>query len=86
MLSTNPLNDFFTFNQTMIFGFSNRVSERVKKLSPEVWDLLTAHEIDMKMLVVNWVMTMFSRCFQLDSILNVWDILLANNLNHSIMI
>lgn len=32
------------------------------------------------MMVINWVMTLFSRCFQLDSILNIWDILLANQL------
>lgn len=38
------------------------------------------------MLAINWVMTMFSRCFQLDSILNVWDIILANQLSQDIMI
>lgn len=37
------------------------------------------------MLAVNWVMTMFTRCFQLDSILNVWDILLVNKLSEGIM-
>lgn len=30
-------------------------------------------------------MTMFTRCFQLDCILNIWDILLANQLSFSIL-
>ena len=31
-------------------------------------------------------MTLFTRCFQVDSILNVWDILLANDLSEKILI
>ncbi len=30
-------------------------------------------------------MTMFSRCFQLDSILMLWDILFAHHISHDIM-
>ena len=38
------------------------------------------------MLAVNWVMTLFTRCFQVDSILNIWDILLANDLTEGILV
>ena len=47
--------------------------------------LLTS-EIDVKMLAVSWIMTLFTRCFQVDSILNIWDILLANKLSESILV
>lgn len=85
MLNTSPLNDFFSLNESRIQVMCNRVSEKIRKLSPETWDLMVANEVEFKILVVNWVMTMFSRCFQLDSILSIWDILLANQLSSSIL-
>ena len=42
---------------------------------------LLENEIDMKMLAVNWVMTLFTRTFQVDCLLSIWDILLANDLS-----
>lgn len=37
------------------------------------------------MVVMEWVMTLFCRVFQLDSIPNIWDILLAHRLTTTIM-
>ena len=37
------------------------------------------------MFVIGWIMTMFTRCFQIDSILNVWDIIFANKVSPSIL-
>lgn len=37
------------------------------------------------MIVMEWVMTLFCRVFQLDSIPNIWDILLAHRLTSNIV-
>jgi len=47
--------------------------------------MLQSHEIEPKIYVVNWIMTMFTRIFQFDSILMIWDILLANNVSRKIL-
>lgn len=41
--------------------------------------------IDVKMIVIDWIMTLFSRVFQLDSILNIWDLLLAHRMQSYIL-
>jgi hypothetical protein len=80
MVSSRPLYDFFVFDQQTVIRMCNKISDKIKRMSPEVWDLLNAYDIDTKIYVVGWIMTMFCRCFQLDSILSIWDILFANNL------
>lgn len=42
-------------------------------------------KIDLTMIVMEWIMTLFCRIFQLDSILNIWDILFTHRLTHSIL-
>jgi len=37
------------------------------------------------MLVVGWVMTLFTRSFQFDSILELWDIIFLNHTSHQIL-
>lgn len=39
----------------------------------------------MKIIVIDWIMTLFSRVFQLDSILNIWDLLLAHRMQSYIL-
>jgi hypothetical protein len=85
ILSTSPLHGFFTFNEKTIQRTCQSVEQKLKKMSSELWHLLAANEIETKIYVVSWVMTLFTRSFQLDSILNVWDILLANNLSPAIL-
>lgn len=41
--------------------------------------------IDVKIIVIDWIMTLFSRVFQLDSILNIWDLLLAHRMQSYIL-
>jgi hypothetical protein len=41
--------------------------------------------VDMKMVMMEWVMTLFCRVFQLDSIPNIWDILFAHRLTPTIV-
>ena len=41
--------------------------------------------IDLKMIVREWIMTLFCRIFQLDSILNIWDILFTHRLTRNIL-
>lgn len=42
-------------------------------------------KIDFKMIVMEWIMTLFCRIFQLDSILNIWDILFTHRLTHNFL-
>lgn len=42
-------------------------------------------QIDVKIIVIDWIMTLFSRIFQLDSILNIWDLLLAHRMKPYIL-
>jgi hypothetical protein len=42
-------------------------------------------KIDLTMIVMEWIMTLFCRIFQLDSILNIWDILFTHRLTHNIL-
>lgn len=51
----------------------------------ELSTVLRENEIEPKSFVVRWVMTLFTRCFQLDSILNMWDILFLHNLSPHIL-
>jgi hypothetical protein len=41
-------------------------------------------QVDVKMVVMEWVMTLFCRVFQLDSIPNIWDILFVHRLTPTI--
>jgi hypothetical protein len=51
----------------------------------DLFSLLKENEIEAKTFVVRWVMTLFTRCFQLDSILNLWDILFLHQLSPHIL-
>jgi nucleosome binding factor SPN SPT16 subunit len=42
-------------------------------------------KIDLNMMIVEWVMTLFTRIFQLDSILNIWDIIFAHKATPAII-
>ena len=42
-------------------------------------------KIDLKMIVMERIMTLFCRIFQLDSVLNIWSILFTHRLTHNIL-
>jgi hypothetical protein len=50
-----------------------------------VSSVLVEMKVELEMIVVEWVMTLFCRIFQLDSILNIWDILFTHKLTPTIV-
>jgi hypothetical protein len=57
----------------------------IERLSPELLQLFQDQEVEPKIYVVSWIMTMFTRVFQFDTILMIWDILLANNVSRTVL-
>ena len=85
LLCRTPLRDFYVFDEPKIRNMCVRVEDRLKKIGSDVYHVLLANEIEAKMYVIGWVMTMFTRCFQIDSILNIWDIIFANKVSPTIL-
>lgn len=59
--------------------------DKVKDRDEEMHESLVEIHIDVKIIVIDWIMTLFSRIFQLDSILNIWDLLLAHRMQSYIL-
>lgn len=61
------------------------IMEKVKERDEEMHESLVELNVDVKIILIDWIMTLFSRIFQIDSILNIWDLLLAHRMKSYIL-
>jgi len=50
-----------------------------------LYKFLNENDLQIKIIVVGWIMNLFTRLFKLDSILWIWDILFVNKLSLNIL-
>jgi hypothetical protein len=49
-------------------------------------EFLDENKLDYKLFVLDWIFSLFTRCFELDTIGKIWDVLLLNGMEEKILV
>jgi hypothetical protein len=66
--------------------FCRKISFRLRERNPDLEEFFDSNQLDYKLFVLDWMFNLFTKCFELDTVGKVWDLLLLNSLEEKILI
>lgn len=59
--------------------------KKMKIKLARLYNFFIENNLDIKIIIVGWIMNLFTRLFKFDSILCIWDILFVNKVSLNIL-
>ena len=86
MMTSDVLYIYYTMEIDEMKKVEENFEHRVRRGDENLYLRIKKEKIDVRIFLLNWIMTLFTRVMDLDLVARLWDILLCNELSEKIII